>query len=149
MIHSLYFLPKIRLLSHDHASFARAVPILFSLYIVFPFLGRDSNPSDRADHARVKRKYWQPFSVPDASSSVVRDTLVLLLLQCLHGIVQKEIDQNRVDSVRLRLLVDTSVMGSSNAFCASSLHFWMPFFNFSPDQLHTPDTRAAELNFPL
>lgn len=95
---------------------------------------------------------------------MVRNTLVVFLFQVLHGIIQKEINQNSVDSVCLRWLLSLDfldfslglrVLGSiflrrgKDAFVSGILHFWVAFLDLPFDKLYAPDARAAEFNFPV
>jgi hypothetical protein len=90
---------------------------------------------------------------------MVRDALVLLLLQTLHRVVQKEVDQNRVDAICLVWLFDifdalASVLvvvldGFGNALFAGGFDFWVSFLDFPLDELHAPDAGAAEFDLPV
>lgn len=98
-------------------------------------------------------------SIPDASGPVVRDAFVVLRFEALHRVIQKEVDQDGVDPVCLRVFVNVSglpgVLGSSvsirlgDALPASGFHLGMPFLDFALDQLHAPDTCPTELNLPI
>lgn len=90
---------------------------------------------------------------------MVRDALVLLLLQTLHRIIQKEVDQDRINAVRFVRLFGIVVALASvlavvlpsfgKALFASRFDFWVTFLNLPLDQLHTPDARTAEFDLPV
>lgn len=102
--------------------------------------------------------------VPNAPSPVVRNTLVVFLFQVLHCIIQKEVNQNSVDSVCLRWLFSLGFLDfglglrvlwsvflgrSEDAFVSSILHFWVTLLDLPLYKLNTPDARAAEFDFPV
>jgi hypothetical protein len=80
-------------------------------------------------------------SIPNAPSPMVRDALVLLLLQALHRIIQKEVDQDRIDAICLMWLFDifdalvlvVVLDGFGNALFASRFDFWVAFLDFPFD----------------
>lgn len=93
---------------------------------------------------------------------MVRDALVLLLLEILHRIIQKEVDQDRIDAICLVWLFNLfdifdaleSVLvvvldGCEDALFAGGLHFGVPFLDFPLDQLHAPDAGTAKFDLPV
>lgn len=95
---------------------------------------------------------------------MVWDALVIFLLQILHCIIQEEINEDCVDAVRflglffglglglggcLGVQVFGILVGLRAAFHARCLHLGVALLNLTFDQLHAPDTRATEFNFPV
>lgn len=79
---------------------------------------------------------------------MVRNALVILLLQALHGIVQEKVDQNRIDPVCLvgllaniarlsRVLSMAVLVGlgrrGRDAFSPSSFHSWVSLLYLALD----------------
>lgn len=79
---------------------------------------------------------------------MVRNALVILLLQALHGIVQEKVDQNRIDPVRLGgLLANIARLSrvlsvavlvrlgrrGGDAFSPGCFHFWVSLLDLALD----------------
>lgn len=106
----------------------------------------------------LTRKTWW-VSIPNASSPMVRDALVLLLLQTLNRIIQEKVDQDCINAVRLVRLFGIVVALASvlvvglpsfgNALLTGRFDFWVTFLDFTLNELHAPDARTAEFDLPV
>lgn len=90
---------------------------------------------------------------------MVRDALVLLLLQTLNRIIQEKVDQDCINAVRLVRLFGIVVALASvlvvglpsfgNALLTGRFDFWVTFLDFTLNELHAPDARTAEFDLPV